>query len=62
MTATQVIEEIERLPETEQQLVFARVHELETVLIPESFLQGLAEAGRGELLDMDDADFDNPPA
>jgi hypothetical protein len=38
-----------------------RVHELEQEMIPDSFLQGMQEAMRGELIDMDEAHFINPP-
>ena len=61
MTATQVIAEIDRLPRKEQEAVFAHVHELEDAMIPDSFLQGMAEAQRGELLDMEDEHFLTPP-
>jgi hypothetical protein len=30
-------------------------------MIPDSFLQGMQEAMRGELIDMDEAHFINPP-
>ncbi|MFN0076365.1 MAG: hypothetical protein ACKVY0_07815 [Prosthecobacter sp.] len=61
MTATQLIAEIDRLPQEEKEQVFMHVHELEETLIPESFLQGMAEARRGELLDMEDQHFQFPP-
>lgn len=61
MTATQLIAEIDRLPQEEKEQVFMHVHELEETLIPESFLQGMAEARRGELLDMEDHHFQFPP-
>lgn len=62
MTASQVIDEIERLPEAERQAVFQRVHELEESLIPESFITGMAEAEAGNLIDIEDHHFDQPPA
>lgn len=62
MTAAQVISEIERLPLDEQHRVFERVHEMEDSLIPASFLAGMAEAERGELIEMADSQFENPPA
>jgi hypothetical protein len=61
MTATQVIAAIDRLPREEQEAVFVHVHELEEAKIPESFLQGMVEAQRGELLDMEDQHFLIPP-
>jgi hypothetical protein len=61
MTATQVIAEIESLPPQERELVFLRVHEIEEATIPDSFLQGMEEAMRGDLLDIEDAHFQLPP-
>ena len=60
-TASQVIAEIERLPPQERELVFLRVHEIEEATIPDSFLQGMDEATRGDLLDIEDAHFQLPP-
>jgi hypothetical protein len=62
MTASQVIEEIERLPVDQQHQVFERVHEMENLLIPDSFLTAMAEAERGDLIEMTDSQFDNPPS
>lgn len=53
MTATQVIAEIDRLPPEEQQTVFLHLHMLQDESIPDSFLQGMAEAERGELTAME---------
>ena len=61
MTATQVIAEIDRLPPQEKEAVFVHVHELEEAMIPDSFLQGMEEARRGELIEMEDAHFTRPP-
>lgn len=61
MTATQVIAEIESLPPQERERVFLRVHEIEEASIPDSFLQGMEEAMRGDLLDIEDAHFQLPP-
>ncbi len=61
MTATQVIAEIESLPPQERETVFLRVHEIEETMIPESFLQGMKEAMRGELIEMQDEHFHTPP-
>jgi len=61
MTASQVIAEIERLPPQERELVFLRVDEIEEATIPDSFLQGMDEAARGDLLDIEDARFQLPP-
>ena len=57
MTATQVIAEIESLPPHERELVFLRVHEIEKATLPESFLQGMKEAMRGDLLVLTDPQF-----
>jgi hypothetical protein len=62
MTATQVIAEIENLPIEERERVFVRVHELENEMIPQSFLQGMEEALRGDLMDVEDDHFSHPPA
>jgi len=61
MTATQVIAEIDSLPPDEQQTVFLHVRMLEEESIPESFLQAMAEAERGELIVMEDGHFISPP-
>lgn len=61
MTATQVIAEIDRLPLEEKETVIAHVHDIEAGMIPNSFLQGMAEAQRNELVAMYDEDFVNPP-
>jgi F0F1-type ATP synthase delta subunit len=60
MTATEVIAEIDRLPREDKEAVIIHVHEMEADMIPESFLQGMAEAQRGDLLEMTDAQFENP--
>jgi len=62
MTAVQVIAEIENLPREEQERVFVHVHELEDKMIPQSFLQGMAEALCGDLIDVEDSHFSQPPA
>ncbi|WP_395742544.1 hypothetical protein [Prosthecobacter sp.] len=61
MTAAEVIAEIEGLPPEERELVFLRVHEIEEASVPDSFLQGMEEAMRGELLDIKDDHFQLPP-
>jgi hypothetical protein len=60
MTAAQVMAEIENLPPPERERVLLRVHELEEEMIPDSFRQGMEEAMRGDLLDMEDGHFRNP--
>ena len=61
MTATQVIAEIDRLPPEEQQTIFLHVRMLEEETIPDSFVQAMAEAERGELIVMEDRNFVSPP-
>ena len=62
MTATQVIEEIENLPREERERVFVRVPELEDEMIPASFLKGMEEALSGNLIDIEEVHFTQPPA
>ena len=62
MTAAQVIAEIERLSPQERELVFVRIHEIEEATIPDTFLQGIDEAAKGDLLDIQDAHFQLPPS
>lgn len=61
MTATPVIAEIDRLPLEDKAAVIIQVHELEAAMIPDSFLKGMAEAQRGELTEMEDAQFKRQP-
>ncbi len=60
MTAEQVIAEFNRLPPDEKKAVILHVDELEESMIPESFRIGMEEAARGELIEMEDAHFDDP--
>ena len=55
MSATQLLQQIESLPKDERVWLFERLCEIEEKDIPESFRQGMAEAERGELLDLDEA-------
>ena len=55
MSATQLLQQIENLPKDERTWLFERLCEIEEKDIPESFRQGMAEAERGELMDMDEA-------
>jgi hypothetical protein len=61
MTASQVIAEIDSLAPQERRAVFSHVHELEESMIPESFLRSIAQAERGELIEMRDEHFRTPP-
>jgi predicted transcriptional regulator len=62
MGVTEILHEIEALPSVEQLLLFEKLKKLAKQDVPESFLQGMAEAERGELIDMDEAlrELDRP--
>ena len=53
MSATEILEKIEQLPDEERRRLFERLSQLEDV--PESLRESLAEAARGELIPLDDA-------
>lgn len=53
MSATEILEKIELLPDEERRRLFQSLSQLEDV--PESLRESLAEAGRGELIQLDDA-------
>lgn len=55
MGVTEILHEIEALPGKDRQALFARLGELAESDIPASFRQGMAEAARGELVDLDEA-------
>lgn len=55
MSATEILEKIEQLPAKERQQLFEKLSELEDV--PQSFRDSLAEAARGELIPLNDADW-----
>lgn len=55
MSAAQLLHEIESLPKPEQLWLLEKLGELTEADIPESFRQGMAEAARGELIDLDEA-------
>ena len=53
MSATEILEKIEQLPEEERRRLFEKLSQLEDV--PESLRESLAEVSRGELIPLDDA-------
>lgn len=62
MSTSELWQKIEALPKPEQVLLLERLSALTSSEIPESFLQGMAEAERGELLDLDESlkELDGP--
>ena len=55
MSAKELLHEIESLPKEERLWLWERLSQLTEVDIPESLRQSLAEAERGELIDLDEA-------
>ncbi|MEN3368967.1 MAG: hypothetical protein V7609_1110 [Verrucomicrobiota bacterium] len=53
MSANEILQKIEELPDEERRQLFQKLSELDEV--PDSLRQSLAEAARGELIDFDDA-------
>lgn len=53
MSANEILQKIEELPEEERRELFQKLSELDEV--PQSLRQSLAEAARGELIGLDDA-------
>jgi hypothetical protein len=53
MSAIEILEKIEQLPDKERRRLFEKLSQLEDV--PESLRESLAEAARGELIPLDDA-------
>ena len=53
MSATEILEKIEQLPDQERRLLFEKLSQLKDV--PGSLRESLAEAARGELIPLDDA-------
>ena len=53
MSANEILQRIEELPEEERRELFQKLSELDEV--PQSLRQSLAEAARGDLIDLDDA-------
>jgi len=55
VSANELLHEIESLPKEERLWLWERLSQLTEVDIPESLRQSLAEAERGELIDLDEA-------
>jgi hypothetical protein len=53
MSASEILQKIDELPTEERDWLLQKLSETEN--IPESLRQSLAEAARGELIDLDDA-------
>lgn len=53
MSANEILERIEQLPDKERRELFQKLSEFDDM--PESLRQSLAEAARGELIPLDDA-------
>jgi predicted transcriptional regulator len=61
MSATEIIEQFKGLPAKERAQVAKYVVEQDDSWIPESFKQGMADAGAGRFVDMETALFETPP-
>jgi predicted transcriptional regulator len=55
MSAAELIEQIEALPEQERAQVIERLHALAPSWIPESFREGMADIAAGRIVDLDEA-------
>lgn len=55
MSANELLHEIEALPKDEQIWLWEKLSQLTEADIPESLRKSIAEADRGELIDLDDA-------
>jgi hypothetical protein len=55
MSFAELLHEIEALPSEERLRLVEKLVQLTEADIPESLRQSMAEAGRGELIEMDDA-------
>jgi hypothetical protein len=53
MSANEILQKIEQLPDKDRQELFRKLSEFDDM--PEALRQSLAEAARGELIDLDDA-------
>jgi hypothetical protein len=53
MSASEILQKIDELPTEEREWLLQKLSETEN--IPESLRRSLAEAARGELIDLDDA-------
>ena len=55
MSASELLHEIESLPKRERLWLWEKLSQLTESDIPESLRQSIAEAERGELIDLDEA-------
>ena len=62
MSTTELLHQIEALPKPEQIWLLEQLSALTTADVPESFHQGMAEAARGELIELDESlkELDRP--
>ena len=62
MSATELLNQIEALPKQQRLWLWEKLSELTEADIPESLRQSMAEAERGELIELDDAlrELDGP--
>jgi hypothetical protein len=62
MSTAELLHEIETLPKGEQLWLLEKLSELTEAEIPESFRQSMAEAERGETIELDEAlqDLERP--
>lgn len=61
MSATEIIEQFKDLPASERAQVAKYVVEQDDSWIPESFKQGMADAGAGRFVDMETVLFETTP-
>jgi len=61
VSATEIIEQIKRLPEKERAQVTKFVVEHDDSWVPESFKEGMKAAAEGRFVDMETALFETPP-
>lgn len=59
MSATELVQQIEALPERERAEVIERLHADAPKWIPESFREGMADIAAGRTVDLDEA-LDKP--
>ena len=55
MSATELVEQIEALPEQERAEVLEQLHARAPMWIPESFREGMADIAAGRVVDLDEA-------
>jgi hypothetical protein len=62
MSVTEIMQEIEALPTQERLRLVEKLVQLTEADVPESLRESMAQAARGEFIEMDDAlkELDNP--